>query len=123
MLTPAQLDPAAGTPAAYVGTFLVAAVFYSVTLHIAARNVLGSVPVKRAFIVGPVVALVSVLLQQYGPAVVILVTLVTDAFAIRTVYRLNPRNTAFVAVIHYTVAIILGFTLFNLYRLLLTAPA
>ncbi|WP_435348285.1 DUF7473 family protein [Haloarchaeobius sp. HRN-SO-5] len=123
MLFPAQLDPSAGTPVAYVGTFLVAALFYSVTLHIAARNVLGDVPIKRAFVVGPMLGLVSVLLQQYGPAVVIAVTVLVDAVAISVVYRLDARLTAFVAVIHYTVSVILGFTLFNLYALLSTAPA
>lgn len=122
-LTPLQLDPSAGTPVAYVGTFLVATLFYSVTLHIAARNVLGDVPVKLAFVVGPMLALVSLLLQQYGPAVVLPVTLVADAVAINLVYRLDAKLTAFVSVIHYTVAVILGFTLYNLVALLSTAPA
>ncbi|WP_439028261.1 DUF7473 family protein [Haloarchaeobius sp. DT45] len=122
MLIPAQLDPATGTPVAFLGTFLVAALFYAVTLHIAARNVLGDVPVKRAFLVGPILAAVSLLLQRRGPAVVILVLLVLDAFLINWVYDLDRRGTAFVAVIHYTVAVILGFTLFNLFTLLSTAP-
>ena len=123
MLFPAQLDPSAGTPLAYAGTWVVAAFFYSVTLHIAARNVLGDVPLSRAFVVGPMLGLVAVLLQQYGPAVVVVVTILVDAIAISIVYRLGRRLTAFVAVIHYTVSIILGFTLFNLYALLSSAPA
>ncbi|WP_267641616.1 DUF7473 family protein [Haloarchaeobius amylolyticus] len=122
MLALAQLDPATGSPVAFLGTFLLAALFYAVTLHIAARNVLGSVPVKPAFVVGPLLAAVSLLLQRRGPAVVIPVLLLLDAFAIHWVYGLDRRETAFVAVIHYTVAVILGFTLYNLVALLSTAP-
>ncbi|WP_435359770.1 DUF7473 family protein [Haloarchaeobius sp. DFWS5] len=123
MLAPVQLAPAAGGPLAYLGTFAVATVFYAVTLHIAARNVLGDVPVSRAFLVGPILGALSLLLQQWEPAIVILATVLVDAYAIHLVYRLDRRTTAFVAIIHYTVAIILGFTLYNLVALLSTAPS
>ncbi|WP_435334141.1 DUF7473 family protein [Haloarchaeobius sp. TZWWS8] len=122
MLVPAQLAPTSGGLLAYAGTFALAALFYAVTLHMAARNVLGDVPVSRAFVVGPVLGLVSLLLQQWGPAVAIAVTLLVDAFAIHVVYGLDRKLTAFVAVIHYTIAVILGFTLYNLVALLSTAP-
>jgi len=118
----AQLAPATGSPSAYVGTFVVTALFYSLTAHIAARYVLGSVPAVRALAVGAVLAGVSLLLQQYGPAVVIAATVAVDYFVIQTVYRLNYRITAVVALVHYTVSVILGITLFNLYRIALTAP-
>lgn len=122
MFPVAQLDPAAGGPIAYLGTFLLAAAFYSLTAHIAARYVLGSVPFTRALYVGPVPAAVAILLQQYGPAIVIVVSLAVDLLAIRVVYRLRWRTTSLVAVIHYTVSAIAGITLFNLVRLLSTAP-
>ena len=123
VLPPVQLDPAARGPIAFFGTFLVAAVFYSATLHVAARYVLGDVPIKRALVVGVVLARASMLLQRYQPAIVIVATLGLDAFAISAVYRLSWKSTAFVAVIHYTVAVIAGITIFNLVALLSTAPA
>jgi len=122
VLWPAQLDPAAGGPIAFLGTFLVAAAFYAITLHVAARYVLGDVPIERALLVGPVLAVAAILLQRYGPAVVIAATLALDAFAISAVYRLSWRSTTLVAVVHYTVAVIAGITVFNLVALLSTAP-
>ena len=107
---------------AVVGTFVVATAFYAVTLHVAARYVLGDVPVSRAILVAPVPAVVTFALQQYGPAVVILVAAGGDLVAIRTVYRLKYRTAGLVAVVHYTVSALLGIALFNLVRLLGTAP-
>jgi len=117
-----QLDPASGGPIAYLGTFLLASVFYGVTAFIAARYVLGAVPLLRALVVGAVLAAVSLLLQQFGPAVVIPVTVAADFVAIQQVFDLELRPTALVTVIHFTVAVILGITIFNLIRLLATAP-
>lgn len=117
-----QLSPAGGPPQAYLGTFLLAAAFYAVTAHIAARYVLGSVPVRRAVIVGTVPAALGLLLQQYGPALVIVVSLLADYVAIRFTYRLSLRLAAAVSVVHYTVSAILGITLFNLVRLIGTMP-
>jgi hypothetical protein len=62
------------------------------------------------------------LLQQYGPAIVIVVSLAADFLAIRVVYRLKYRTTTLVAVAHYTVSALLGITIFNLVSLLGTAP-
>ncbi|WP_135821761.1 DUF7473 family protein [Halostella litorea] len=118
----AQLDPAPGTPVAYVGTFLLSAAFYAFTAHIAARYVLGDVLARKALLVGVVPAAASLLLQQYGPAVTIIVTLLADFFAIRGVYRLGNRLAVLVSVIHYTVTAILGITIYNLVALLSTAP-
>ena len=121
-VAPAQLSPASGPPRAYLGTFLLAASFYAVTAHIAARYVLGDVPVRRAVLVGVVPAAVGLALQQYGPATVIAVSVVADYIAIRYVYRLSLRMAAGVSVVHYTVSAILGITLFNLIRLIGTMP-
>jgi hypothetical protein len=107
---------------ALVGTFLLAVLFYSATAHIAARYVLGDVPVKRAFLVGVVPAVVAFALQAYGPAVVILVSASADFFTIRAVYRLKFRTAGIVTLAHYTVAALAGITIFNLVRLLSTAP-
>lgn len=107
---------------ALVGTFLLAVLFYGVTAHLAARYVLGDVPVVRAFVVGVVPAAISFALQAYAPAIVIFVSATADFFAIRTVYRLKYRTAGLVALAHYTVSAIVGITIFNLVRLLSTAP-
>ncbi|UPW01469.1 hypothetical protein M0R88_05030 [Halorussus gelatinilyticus] len=107
---------------ALIGTFLLAVLFYGVTAHIAARYVLGDVPILRAFVVGLVPALISFALQAYGPLVVILVSATADFFAIRGVYRLRLRTAGLVTLVHYTVSAIAGITVLNIVRLLSTAP-
>ncbi|WP_135824736.1 DUF7473 family protein [Halorussus ruber] len=108
---------------ALVGTFLLAVLFYSVTAHIAARYVLGDVPITRAFLVGVVPAVISFALEAYqNPAVIIAIALAADFFAIRAVYRLRYRTAGVVALAHYTVSALFGITIFNLVRLLGTAP-
>jgi hypothetical protein len=118
----AQLEPATGPPLAVLGTFLLAASFYALTAHIAARYVLGEVSGRPAIGVGAVLAVVALLLQSFGPAPVIAASLTADVVAIKTLYRLGWRSTTLVALVHYTVSAILGITLFNLVRLLATAP-
>ena len=93
---------------AVVGTLLLAAAFYTVTVHVAARFVLGKTPLVRAVVVGVVLAVVQFLLQQYGPAVTIAVTAVADLLAIRMVYRLKFRSAAVVAAAHYAIAVVAG---------------
>lgn len=118
----AQPDPATGPPLAVLGTFLLTGAFYALTAHIAARYVLGDVPVKPALGVGLVLAVVALLLRSFGPAPVIAVSLAIDVGAIKSLYRRNWRHTLLVAVAHYTVSAILGITLYNVVRLLGTAP-
>jgi hypothetical protein len=115
-------DPTAGSPTAVVGTFLVTAAFYALTAHVAARYVLGDVPVARAGAVGVVLAVVSFLLQRRSAAVVIAVTVPVDFFLIRTLYRTDNRTTALITVVHYTVFVLLGLVVVNLVVLLGTAP-
>lgn len=107
---------------ALVGTFLLAVLFYGVTAHVAARYVLGDVPVLRALVVGFVPAVVAFALQAYHPGIIILVSAVADFLAIRAVYRLQYRTAGLVAAAHYTVSALAGITIFNLVRLLSTAP-
>jgi hypothetical protein len=117
----AQVTPATGGLLAYAGTFLLAAGVYSLTAHIAARNVLGDVPVKRALLVGPVPAAISLLLQQYG-ALAFLLALAIDFVLIRYVYRLKARTTALVTAIHLVVSVLVLFVVLSAYRLAGTAP-
>ncbi|MFC4450832.1 DUF7473 family protein [Halorussus aquaticus] len=107
---------------ALVGTFLLAVLFYGVTAHIAARYVLGDVPIPRALAVGVVPAIIAFALQAYHPGVIILVSATADFFAIRAVYRLKYKTAGVVAAAHYTVSVIAAVTIFNLVRLLGTAP-
>jgi hypothetical protein len=117
----AQVTPATGGLLAYAGTFLLAAGVYSLTAHIAARNVLGDVPVKRALLVGPVPAAISLLLQQYG-LLAFLLALAIDFVLIRYVYRLKLRTTALVTAIHLVVSVLVLFVVLSAYRLAGTAP-
>lgn len=118
----AQLEPAAGGLLAYLGTFVVATVFYGLTLHIAARYVLGDVSVRRAFRVAPILALFLIVLQQAGPAITAGVSLVVAYTAIHVIYDLSHRMTAFVTVIYYTVALLVGIVIYNLVFLIGQAP-
>lgn len=103
-----------GGPLAVVVTFLLASLFYAVTLHLAATFFLGDVASQRAAYVGPVLAAVSVLLGRYGPAVVVPVTVAGDVLAIRSVYRLRLRSALGLALLHLAIAAALGFALANL---------
>jgi hypothetical protein len=109
--------------AALVGTFLLTVLFYSITAHIAARYVLGGVPILRAFVVGVVPAVISFALQAYqNPIIIIVIALAADFFTIRAVYRLKYKTAGVVALAHYTVSALVGITILNLVRLLGTAP-
>ena len=121
-VTGGGIEPAAGGPLAYLGTFLLATAFYSITLHIAARYVLGTVRLKHAFTVGPILALASILLQQWGPLVVAPFLIALAYTSIMIVYDLGYKLTLLVSVIYYTVAVLVGFTIFNLWFLIGTAP-
>ena len=116
-----QVSPTAGGPLAYAGTFLLTAAVYSLTAHIAARNVLGDVPIKRALLVGPAPAAVALLLQQYG-ALAFLLAIAVDFVLIRYVYRLKARTTALVTLVHVVVSVLLLMVVLSAYRLVGTAP-
>ncbi len=121
-VTGGDIEPAAGGPLAYLGTFLLATAFYGITLHIAARYVLGTVRLKRAFTVGPMLALASILLQQWGPLVVVPFLVAMAYTSILVVYDLSYKLALLVSIVYYTVAVLVGFTIFNIYFLLGTAP-
>jgi hypothetical protein len=101
-------------PVAVVVTFLVATVFYAVTLHLAATFFVGDVPTQLAATVAPVPAAVSLLLQQWNPLVVLAVTLLGDGLAIAYVYGLGRRETTALTLLHLAFATVLGLALLNL---------
>jgi hypothetical protein len=123
---PLQTDVTGGGPLALVLTFLLTALFYAVTLHLAATFFIGEVPSQRAAYASVPPALVSILLQQYGRTdagagldpsllvgLVVLATLVADLLAISFVYRLKFRSALPLVLIHFAIAAILGIALGN----------
>lgn len=109
-----QSGVAGGGPLALLVTFLLAAAFYAVTLHLAAVFFVGEVPSQLAAKVAPVPAVVSLLLQQYGAAVVIPMTLLGDLVAVSAVYRLRLRSAVTLVLLHFAFATALGLALRNL---------
>lgn len=115
---------------ALVVTFLVASLFYAVTMHLAATFFLGDVPTQKAATVGPIPAVVSILLgrwgresvafvsEELGVLIVLVATLVADALAISRVYDLAPKPTAALTLLHLAFSAALGIALGNLLGLL-----
>ncbi|WP_049937548.1 DUF7473 family protein [Haloplanus natans] len=114
----------AASPLAVAGTAALFALFLTLTAHLAARNVLGDVPVRNAFLVGPFPAAIAVVAAALElPSIpALLVALAVDAVLIKYVYDIDRRLTAGVTAIHAVVSIILGSMIFSLYVLVLSAP-
>jgi hypothetical protein len=122
-----QTDPTGRGPLAVVVTFLLAWLFYAVTLHLAATFFIGEVPSQHAAKVGAVPAVVSILLGRYGvegigplPAgltflLALAVTLVADAIAISAVYRISWRPTAVLTALHFAFSVALVIPLNNIF--------
>lgn len=100
---------------ALVVTFLAAAVFYAITLHLAATFFVGDVPSQRAAYVAPVPAVTSLLLMEWGALVVVPVTLLGDLAAIRFSYRLSVRASVILTVLHFTVSVLVIIPLNNIF--------
>ncbi len=122
-VTAENAEPASGGILALVGTIVVATIFYGITLHIAARYVLERVSIKRAFTVAPALGIASVLLQQWGPLVVLPLTLGIAYTGIVFVYDLSYKLAGLVTLVYYTLVVIFAFTVYNVITLLGTAPA
>lgn len=110
-----QVEVTGGGVLAVLVTVLLATVFYAVTLHLAAVFVLGDVSSRRAALVGPVPAILSLAGQRYGPAVVLPVTFLGDLLAISIVYRLRARSALLLTIFHVTFAVVLGLALAGLF--------
>jgi hypothetical protein len=112
------------TVLAVAGTFALFALFLSITAHIAARNVLGDVEVKKAFAIGPAVAAVAVVSTTFGfnSFLALGVALVLDFVLTRFLYGQPDRVTAYVVFIHFVVSVIVGVVLFGLLVILSSAP-
>ncbi len=99
-MVPLQADLVGGGLLAIAITFVVTTVVYAVTLHLAALWVLGDAPHQRAVAVAPVPAALSILFSPYGFAVVLPISFVGAAVAIRQVYRLTTGSALLLAVVH-----------------------
>jgi len=119
---------ATGSPLAIAGTFASFAVFLSVTAHIAARNVLGDVPVRNAFVVGPIPAAISVLVATFAadstPVLFagLVAAIALDGVAIHLLYGESRKLSAYVTLIHFVVSVILGTVIFGILALATSAP-
>ncbi|QGN07568.1 hypothetical protein Hrd1104_09790 [Halorhabdus sp. CBA1104] len=111
---------------ATIAIFLAVSVFYALTLHLAATFFLGDVPSQKAATVGPVPAIVSILLGRWGiesvafisaelgVLVVVSATLLADGLAIARTYRLDRWATVALTLLHFAFATALGISLANL---------
>ena len=63
-------------------------------------------------------AVVSLLLQRWGPAVVIPVTVASDVAVISFVYRMRLRTAAVLALLHFAFAAAIGLALYNIIQFL-----
>jgi hypothetical protein len=113
-LAPAQVDVTGGGPLAVVVTFLLAWLFYAVTLHLAATFFVGDVTHQRAAAASLPPAIVSILLQRYDPIVFLPVSLLGAVLAIHFVYRLRFRTATVLGLLHLAFATALGLALYNL---------
>ncbi len=123
-LSPALSPAQAGGSVQVLGTVLTLAVFFALTVHIAARNVLGDVPIRNALAIGPLLAVIAVSMTALGvhPALTILLAVVVDALAISRLYGVGRRYTVFVTFIHAVVSVILGVVLFAALTLAFLGP-
>jgi hypothetical protein len=113
-MLPLQADLVGGGPLALVVTFVLAALFYAVTLHLAALWVLGDEPHQRAVAVSPVPALISMFFEAAGPVVVAVLAFGATLVAVRYVYKLTTKGAALLTTFHFAIAVILGLALRNL---------
>lgn len=110
-----QVSPVGSGPLALVVTLLLAVVFYAVTLHLAATFFLGDVPTQHAVRAAVVPAVVSFVLQQWGPAVTVVVTLFADFVAITWSYRLRWRAAVVLTLLHLAFFVALFIPLNNVF--------
>lgn len=126
-VTPAGAPAAplqAGSPLAVAGTVGLFALFLSVTAHIAARNVLGDVPLRKAFAVGPVPAAIGFVAAafQLNPFLALGLALLADAGLVHYLYGQRATLTAYVTLIHFVVTVILGAVIYGVVALIGSAP-
>lgn len=110
------------TALAFAASFLLVAAGFCVTLHVAARYVLGDVRIGRA-LAGVVPALVVFAMTLLGrPLAGAAIAIAADVVAVQRVYRVRYRIAGLITLVHFTVSVIAAFTIRNAALLLETAP-
>lgn len=112
------------SPTAIAGTVVSLLVLLTLTAHVAARNVLGEVPIAKAVGVGPVVAPFAFLPEAFGvpPALAIAGAIGADFLAITYLYEQPWRLSAYVTLVHVVVSVLLGTVIVGIFLLLSSAP-
>ncbi|MEF8801796.1 MAG: hypothetical protein V5A56_12320 [Halolamina sp.] len=107
-----------------LGTYLLFALFLSLTAFLAARNVLGDVPWRRYLVVGPPLAAIAFLSATFGlnPYVALLTAVLIDAGLIARLHAVRPRLLAAITLIHFVVSVLLGAVVFGIVTLVGTMP-
>lgn len=113
-----------GGAVAVAGTFVSLALFLSLTAHIAARNVLGDVPLRNALAVGPPPAAIAVGFTAFRlpPWLAVACALVVDGVLVDRLYRAGRRLSVYVTLIHVVVSILLGAIVVGLWVVIRSAP-
>lgn len=111
-----------GAVATLAATFLVVALGFCLTLHVAARYVLGDVPIRNALVGAVPAAVVFALTLAGQPIPAAALAVVADVLVIQAAYGTSYRWAGLVTLVHFTVSFLVGFTLRNLLVLLGTAP-
>ena len=124
MVPPVVAQTTVADPLAVAASFGLFALALSATAHVAARNVLGDVPVRKALLVGPVPAAISYAAGVFdlSPLLLLLVAIAVDGVIITRVYEQRARTGAYITLIHFVVTVIVGAVLFGLLALLSSAP-
>jgi hypothetical protein len=114
-----------GSASQVAGTLAFLALFFTVTAHLAARNVLGDVEVKKAFVIGPIFAAIGFVFPTFQLPLWlgVVVALVADFVVFKLLYGQPNRLAAYITLIHVVVSIILGVIVFGLLALVGSAPA
>jgi hypothetical protein len=108
------VDVTGGGLLAVAVTFLLAVAFYALTLHLAATFFVGDVATQKAVRAAVVPAVVSFVLQEWGPVVTIVATLFSDFVAITWSYDLRWRGAVVLTLLHFAFFVALFVPLNNL---------
>lgn len=100
--------------------FLVTAFGLCVTLHLAARYLLGPVPATNA-VAGVAPAVAIVVLSPLALPLAAIVAIAVDFLAVRWAYDLSNRRAGLLTIGHVTVSVLLAFALSNITRLVLAS--
>jgi hypothetical protein len=118
---PLQAPP---SPLAVIGTVGLLALFFALTAHLAARNVVGDVSAAKALGVGLGPAVVSLLTTLLGipGGIGVIVALAVDGMAIHYLYDQPRRTSLRITVTHAIVTVLLGTVLIGGLILAMSVP-